>query len=144
MLLAAISFSVYAVVQRIPKGMTHVEYLFLMIFVGLVALLPFYLTDMFLGNSLSVNLTTLSYILYLGIFSSLVAFYLWNRSIGIIGSMQAGVAYYLLPVFVFLIDYIAFRTKLKNLIVSSFLLIFGGVMIIHFTRHENVQTDNYV
>ena len=136
MLLAAISFSVYAVVQKIPKGMTHVEYLFLMIFVGLVALLPFYLTDMFLGNSLSVNLTTLSYILYLGIFSSLVAFYLWNRSIGIIGSMQTGVAYYLLPVFVFLIDYIAFRTKLNNLIVSSFLLIFGGVIIIHFTRHE--------
>jgi drug/metabolite transporter (DMT)-like permease len=136
MLLAAISFSVYAVVQRVPKGVTHGEYLFLMIFVGLVALLPFYLVGMFFGNSLPVNLTTLSYILYLGIFSSLVAFYLWNRSISIIGSMQAGVAYYLLPVFVFLIDYIAFRTKLNNLIVSSFLLIFGGVIIIHFTRYK--------
>lgn len=136
MLLAAISFSVYAVVQRVPKGVTHGEYLFLMIFVGLVALLPFYLVGMFFGNSLPVNLTTLSYILYLGIFSSLVAFYLWNRSISIIGSMQAGVAYYLLPVFVFLVDYIAFRTKLNNLIVSSFLLIFGGVIIIHFTRYK--------
>ncbi|MHB8849688.1 MAG: DMT family transporter [Acidithiobacillus ferriphilus] len=136
MLFAAISFSVYAVVQRIPKGMSHIEYLFLMIFAGLVALFPFYLTDMFIGNNFHVNLTTLSYILYLGIFSSLIAFYLWNRSIGIIGSMQTGVAYYLLPLFVFLIDYIAFRTKLNNLIVSSFLLIFGGVIIIHFTRHE--------
>ncbi|MBU2766055.1 DMT family transporter [Acidithiobacillus ferrivorans] len=136
MLFAAISFSVYAVVQRIPKGMSHIEYLFLMIFAGLVALFPFYLTDMFIGNNFHVNLTTLSYILYLGIFSSLIAFYLWNRSIGIIGSMQTGVAYYLLPLFVFLIDYIAFRTELNNLIVSSFLLIFGGVIIIHFTRHE--------
>ncbi|AEM46603.1 protein of unknown function DUF6 transmembrane [Acidithiobacillus ferrivorans SS3] len=136
MLFSAISFSVYAVVQRIPKGMSHIEYLFLMIFAGLVALFPFYLTDMFIGNNFHVNLTTLSYILYLGIFSSLIAFYLWNRSIGIIGSMQTGVAYYLLPLFVFLIDYIAFRTELNNLIVSSFLLIFGGVIIIHFTRHE--------
>ncbi|WP_374041087.1 DMT family transporter [Acidithiobacillus ferrooxidans] len=136
MLFAAISFSVYAVVQRIPKGMTHTEYLFLMIFAGLVALFPFYLTDMFLGNNFHVNLTTLSYILYLGIFSSLIAFNLWNRSISIIGSMQAGMAYYLLPVFVFLIDYMVFMTKLNNLIVSSFLLIFGGVIIIHFTRHE--------
>ncbi|MBU2851081.1 DMT family transporter [Acidithiobacillus ferrivorans] len=136
MLFAAISFSVYAVVQRIPKGMSHIEYLFLMIFAGLVALFPFYLTDMFIGNNFHVNLTTLSYILYLGIFSSLIAFYLWNRSIGIIGSMQTGVAYYLLPLFVFLIDYIAFRTELNNLIVSSFLLIFGGVIIMHFTRHE--------
>lgn len=139
MLLAAISFSLYTVLQRIPKGVTNVEYLFLMIFVGLVALLPFYLADAFFDNNPAVSLKTLSYILYLGIFSSLVAFYLWNKSISIMGSMKTGVSYYMLPVFVFLIDYMAFGTKLSNLIAISFLLIATGIIIIHFTGPEKSQ-----
>lgn len=139
MVVASITFAVYTVVQRAPKGMADGEYLLLLIFTGLVGLLPFYLVREALYGCSPITLDTGVYILYLGVFASLVAFYLWNKSVKLIGASRTGVSYYALPCFVYLIEYVAGGKVLSGAVVGSFALIVAGAIVIHFTTTEATE-----
>ncbi len=131
MVAASITFAIYTVVQRVPEGMADAEYLLLMIFAGLLGLLPFYLLHGALWGWSPMTLGTGLYALYLGVFASLVAFYLWNKSVRIMGATRTGVSYYALPCFVYLIDYAMGRRGVSGAVLGSFVLILGGALIIH-------------
>ena len=48
-------------------------------------MLPFYIWEYVTGPSIVINSITIGSILYVGIFASLIAFIMWNKSILIIG-----------------------------------------------------------
>ncbi|WP_163095897.1 DMT family transporter [Acidithiobacillus ferrianus] len=133
MLLAAVTFAVYTVIQKLPHGVTHGEYLFLNILLGDLFLLPFYVTNTLTVGVPRLDMHVVTYVLYLGVFASLVAFYLWNACINAVGSVQTGVVYYVLPIFVFGIDYFWGGARPNKLMLISFAAILVGVLIVHFT-----------
>lgn len=140
MVVASITFAIYTVLQRAPKGMADEEYLLLLIFTGLLGLLPFYLLRVALYGWSPITLDTGLYILYLGVFSSLVAFYLWNKSVKIIGAQKTGVSYYALPCFVYIIEYVMGGREVSMVVGGSFALIFVGALVIHFTTTQAVES----
>lgn len=133
MLLAAITFAIYTVVQKRPDALSNSEYLFLNILLGEMFLIPLYVIGIGTSGPTHIDIHIISYVLYLGTFSSFVAFYLWNRSIHLIGSFKTGVVYYILPVFVYLINLIIYGSALNVLVVTSFGIILTGVLLIHIT-----------
>jgi len=74
-------------------------------------------------------------VLYLGIFPSVVSFYCWNKSIELIGATQTGATYYFIPIFVFIYSSILLEEEITYVALVSFVLIFSGLLTIHFTRN---------
>lgn len=100
MLLAAFIFAVYSMLlKRMPVGIKASEFQLASFLLGLLFLLPFYLLELYFLPVQSFEQTTILSILYVGIFSSLVAFILWSKAIAYIGAVNAGMVYYSMPVF---------------------------------------------
>jgi drug/metabolite transporter (DMT)-like permease len=100
MLIAAMTFAVYSImVRRRPEELSRTSFLFSTFAAGLLFLSPFYIIDLVLHPVPSFNTELTVSILYIGIFASVAAFFLWNRSIEIIGPSNAGLIYYTLPLF---------------------------------------------
>lgn len=100
MLIAAMIFAVYSIlVKKRPTELSRTTFLFSTFTIGLFFLIPFYIIDLIAHPLPSFNLEITTAILYIGIFASVAAFFLWNRSIEIIGPSNAGLIYYTLPLF---------------------------------------------
>ena len=100
MLIAAITFAVYSImVKKRPHELSRTSFLFSTFTAGLFLLFPFYILDLIRYPFPSFNAELTISILYIGIFASIAAFFLWNRSIEIIGPSNAGLIYYTLPLF---------------------------------------------
>jgi drug/metabolite transporter (DMT)-like permease len=68
-------------------------------------------------------------ILYIGIFSSLMAFILWNKAISIIGAVNAGIVYYSLPIFSGVLAVLILDESISLLHLYSTLLVLAGILL---------------
>jgi drug/metabolite transporter (DMT)-like permease len=59
-------------------------------------LLPLFLIERFFQPVINFTPEVIISIFYTGIFASITAFFLWNRSVEIIGAPKAGIIYYTL------------------------------------------------
>ncbi len=131
MLLAAIVFAVYSMLVRIkPKLIETRIFLFSTFLIGVILLIPAYLWECSNGQYIaSINSKTMYAILYLGIFASLIAFYLWNEAIHKIGSSKSALIYYLIPVFSGFLAYLFLGEKIVSGQFISMLVILIGLVI---------------
>ena len=135
MLTAAIIFAVYSLfLKNKPKGLS-IKALQLSTFIlGLLFLFPFFLWELTTVHQSFLNQTTIPAILYVGIFASLCAFVLWNKSIVILGPSKAGMVYYTLPLFTGFLGYIFLHETIGMVHFYSMILIFSGIIA---TNHES-------
>ena len=100
MLGQAASFALYSILVRVRPAELHPQaFLFSLFVLGTLFLAPWFcweLSGMTLGD---FPPKTIWAILYLGIGPSLLAYWFWNESVGIIGPARASLVYYLLPLF---------------------------------------------
>lgn len=130
MLIAAMIFAVYSIlVKKRPPALSRTTFLFSTFAIGLFLLIPFYILDLVSHPFPSFNLEITAAILYIGIFASVAAFFLWNRSIEIIGPSNAGLIYYTLPLFSTLWAIIFLNETAKALHFISMILILSGIII---------------
>jgi drug/metabolite transporter (DMT)-like permease len=135
MLIASIIFAVYSLfLKNKPKGLS-VKTLQLTTFIlGLIFLFPFFIWEQSRVNDFFLNSTTIPAILYVGIFASLSAFVLWNKSIVILGPSKAGMVYYTLPLFSGFLGYLLLNESLSVIHLYSMVLILCGIIV---TNHES-------
>jgi drug/metabolite transporter (DMT)-like permease len=130
MLLAALIFAVYSMLlKRKPAGIGVVPFQLASFVLGLVMLLPFYLWELYLIPSPEFSRSTVMSILYIGIFSSLMAFILWNKAISIIGAVNAGIVYYSLPIFSGVLAVLILDESISLLHLYSTLLVLAGILL---------------
>lgn len=130
MLLAAFIFSVYSMLlKRMPAGIKASEFQLASFILGLVFLVPFYLIELYVLPAQSFDNTALLSILYVGIFSSLVAFILWSKAIAYIGAVNAGMVYYSMPVFSGTLAVLLLGEAVTILHLYSTLFIFLGIIL---------------
>jgi drug/metabolite transporter (DMT)-like permease len=67
--------------------------------IGAAMLLPFFIIERHFYPVINFNPEVIISIFYTGLFASIDAFFLWNRSIEIIGAAKSGIIYYTLPLF---------------------------------------------
>ena len=130
MLIASITFAIYSIlVKRIPAQLSMNAFLLSTFILGLIPLFPLYLWERSVYGAESYdNITWLS-ILYVGIFASLVAFFMWNKAILKIGPAKTSLVYYTLPVFSGIAAMLFLDEPITVIHVFSMLLIISGIAI---------------
>lgn len=130
MIAAACCFAGYsALLRRRPAELQGTGFLFTTFLTGTVLLLPAQVVSVIVQGSFHPTPGTVLPLLYVGVASSAVAFFAWNKAIGLIGATRAGIVYYLQPVCVALLSWAVLgeTTGLPQLL--SMALILGGVVL---------------
>lgn len=130
MLIASLIFAVYSLlVKHRPDEISPLGFLGSTFILGWIFLAPFY----FLGkNNLpltSFDTITIVSFLYIGIFASIVAYFLWNRSVDLLGPSKASMIYYSIPLFSGLLAFIFLDEKVNLVHLISGLLIIFGILV---------------
>ncbi|NBE52013.1 DMT family transporter [Streptomyces boluensis] len=130
MLGAALSFASYsALLRRKPTGIDGLAFLFTTFALGALMLSPVYVTSLVVQGGFEATPATVSPLLYVGVVSSAVAFFAWNKAISLIGAARAGVVYYLQPVCVALLSFLVLGEPTGPLQLLCMALILGGVIL---------------
>ncbi len=130
MLLASIIFAIYSLFLKNKPEKISVKSLQISTFIlGTLFLFPFFLWEQQGIVKPILTGTTIPAILYVGIFASLCAFILWNKSIIILGPSKAGMIYYSLPLFSGLLAFVFLNEYLTINHFFSMILILSGIII---------------
>ncbi|MEV6054409.1 EamA family transporter [Streptomyces sp. NPDC052107] len=130
MIAAACCFAGYsALLRRKPAELHGTGFLFTTFLAGTVLLLPVQTVSVSVQGSFHPTPATVLPLLYVGVASSAVAFFAWNKAIALIGATRAGIVYYLQPVCVALLSWAVLgeTTGLPQLLSTA--LILGGVIL---------------
>ncbi|WP_237536387.1 DMT family transporter [Streptomyces sp. SID5785] len=132
---AALCFGSYsALLRRRPAGLGGPAFLFATFVVGTALLVPAYLTSLTLQGGFTPRPGTIAPLLYVGVVSSALAFFAWNKAITLIGAARAGAVYYLQPVCVALLSYAVLGESMTWMRASCMALILAGVILASLTR----------
>ncbi|QUI35833.1 DMT family transporter [Streptomyces alfalfae] len=126
----ALAFGSYSVLlRRRPPEIGGLPFLLSTFVLGALMLLPVFVASYAVQGGFEPTVATVSPLLYVGVVSSAVAFFAWNRAISTIGAARAGVVYYLQPVCVALLSYALLGEAMGWLQVLCMGLILGGVVL---------------
>src|SRR6187200_1594970 len=127
---AALSFAIYnTTVKKKPGGTHPVNFLFIIFLLGTIILFPFYLAELNKFGGIEINVKNLSTILYLGLGTSVICFYIWNKSIGALGSGRTSLFGNLIPVFSSIESVFFLDEKITPIHIISFILVVSGLVI---------------
>lgn len=99
MIAAMCTFAGYsALLKRKPKQIPAVVFLAATVLFGLVMLVPAQAVSLGVQGGFTPTGGNLAALAYIGVASSALAFFVWNRAVETIGATRAGVVYYLQPV----------------------------------------------
>lgn len=99
-LVAVLSWAIYSVMlKRYPLPVRSFPLLTVLIAVGTVFILPFYLWELASGVTMEFQWSSVMAILYTSVFASLLAYYFWNQGMAALGAGVAGQYAYLMPLF---------------------------------------------
>jgi len=133
MLVASITFAIYSILlKRKPKELSISAFQLSTFILGLIFLLPFFVLEHLSVPPVEFGIKTVSSILYVGVFASLLAFGSWNKAIAMVGPSKAGMIYYTLPLFSGLWAYLFLKEDIGMIHVYSVLLIVSGVLTANY------------
>ena len=100
MLGAVLSWCLYSVLlKKIDSKTSQLANLEVMIIIGVIFIIPFYIIESFNTSYLPSTGLDLAIISYVAVFASIVAFFSWNKGVSIIGPNRASLFLHLIPVF---------------------------------------------
>jgi drug/metabolite transporter (DMT)-like permease len=130
MLAACFFFASYTILVRLkPDELPPKVFLFSVFVLGVLFLLPFYLWEHFFYKKVVLDSTTFFATTYVGIFASLVSYYLWNEAIRLIGTSKTALIYYLIPVFSGILAYFFISQAIVLTQILSMGIIISGLLI---------------
>ncbi|MBW1820977.1 MAG: DMT family transporter [Deltaproteobacteria bacterium] len=133
MLVAALTFAIYSILlKRKPKKLSIWAFQLSTFILGLIFLFPFFILEYATVPPVEFDTKTVSSILYVGVFASLSAFVLWNKTIVIVGPSKAGMIYYTLPLFSGLLAYFFLKEDISIIHFYSVLLIVSGILTANY------------
>ena len=142
MLLASLIFAIYSLlVKSRPLEIKPPSFLGSTFLIGLVFLLPVYLLSLMSSEIVVYDKIAIYSILYIGIFASIVAYFLWNRSVDLLGPSKASMIYYSIPLFSGLLAYIFLKEQVSLVHLFSGILIISGILIASRNRITRMKSD---
>lgn len=129
-LLAVASWAVYTwQLRRRPAGLHPFSFLFAIIILGILPLLPLYFWELANGLRMTAGFATAASLVYVAVFPSIVAFILWNQAVVEVGAGLAGLFLHLMPVFGTILSIIFLGESLHLFHLAGILLIFSGIRL---------------
>ena len=99
MFLAIFFYAIYSVYLKKRPAIQPISFLFYVMAMGSLGLLPVYLLERMGNSPPGLDTTFVFSILYFALFPSLVAYFCWNRGVELIGANRAGLFVNLVPIF---------------------------------------------
>jgi drug/metabolite transporter (DMT)-like permease len=81
------------------------------------------------GKTMNFTQASLGSIVYVALFSSILAYIFWNKAIQIIGANKTGIFIHLMPVFSIILAIIFLNEALREYHVKGTILIFTGIFL---------------
>lgn len=130
MFAATLSFASYsALLRRRPAEIGGLAFLFMTFVLGALMLTPVFAVSLAVQGGFAPTAGTVGPLVYVGVFSSAIAFFAWNKAIAVIGAARAGVVYYLQPVCVAVLSFALLGESTGPTQILCMVLILGGVML---------------
>ncbi|THA38321.1 DMT family transporter [Streptomyces sp. A1547] len=130
MFAAALSFATYsALLRRKPAELGGPAFLITTFVLGALMLAPAHAVSVTVQGGFEVTSKTGGMLLYVGVMSSAVAFFAWNKAVSLIGAARAGVVYYLQPVCVAGLGLLLLGERTGPAELLCMALILGGVSL---------------
>lgn len=130
MLVACFFFAYYTIlVRQKPAELTPKVFLFSVFVIGTIFLFPFYIWEHLFYKKVILDTKTVLATSYVGIFASLVSYYLWNEAIRLIGTSKTALIYYLIPVFSGILAYSFLGQTIVLTQIISMGIIITGLLI---------------
>lgn len=132
MLLAVAAWALYSLLMRLwgaRLGLAPLPLLGMMILLGLVLMLPFYLAELVRVGGFAPTPATLGAIGYTALFASLLAYLTWNHGLKVLGAARASLFSYLMPLFAALLAWLLLDERLAFYHWLGGALIFAGLLL---------------
>jgi len=137
MLGAVISWCLYSVLlKKIDSKTSQLANLEVMIIIGVIFIIPFYIMESFNSTYLPSSGFDLVIIGYVAVFASIVAFFSWNKGVSIIGPNRASLFLHLIPVFSAIWAISFLNEKFAFFHVIGVLFILSGIIL------SNIKLSN--
>ena len=137
MLAAVVSWCLYSVLlKKIDSKTSQLANLEVMIIIGVVFIIPFYVIESFNSTYLPSTGLDLAIIGYVALFASIVAFFSWNKGVSIIGPNRASLFLHLIPVFSAIWAISFLNEKFAFFHVIGVLFILSGIIL------SNIKLSN--
>lgn len=129
-LLAAWIWAGYCVVLHYkPKDMHQLAFLTAIFVTGLGCIAPFYLWEALTQHPTPFTAEAWAAYAYVGVASSVLAWFAWNSAVHEIGPVKAGLVYYMLPVFSGALAVLFLDESPALYHAAGFALIFAGILV---------------
>lgn len=129
-LVAMVSWATYSIMVKEKKiNLDPFALLEVIIFIGVVLLLPFYFFELYSGKYLSLNIPVALTVGYVVIFAGIGAYIFWIKAIKLIGPSRAGVFLHLMPVLSSLMAIFLIGERLANFHIVGALFILTGIFV---------------
>ena len=128
--IASFCWSFYSLLLKFRHKEMNIFFLMITnVFFGLITLIPlFFLEIYFIGYTPYSNKALYVY-LYAAIGSSVIAWYLFNKSVFMIGPVKNSLIYYTMPVFSGVLSVLFLNEHFYKYHLAGFLLVFSGIII---------------
>lgn len=141
MFIAAITFAVYGVAQKkFPSNLPQFPFFTFMICLSSLIFLPLAAYDFYHSEPVHIRKADVVILIILGVFNSGIAYIAWNRALVLIGTVKAGMIYYLIPVFSAIEAYFLLGEKIFAEQVYGIILVLAGIMISNYNK-KMLQPD---
>ncbi len=135
-LLSSLVWALYSVVVKFkPQGIKHLELFVIIVYLGFLLLIPWYLFQGYsLTHEIEVFKQSWPYFLYVSFFASLLSFYFWHMGIDSIGAEKTGQFTHLMPIFGAILAFIFLKERLEYYHAIGALLIGVGIYLSLFLK----------
>jgi drug/metabolite transporter (DMT)-like permease len=135
MLMAVPNWALYSVLlRRLPPSFHPMTLVTVIALFGLIFLAPLYGWELARGGGFELNRSTVSAILYIGLFASVLAYFCWNRGVATVGANRAGLFMHLVPLFSAVLGVVTLNEPVRLFHLVGAALIFGGIYLVTSAR----------
>ncbi len=129
-ILSMAMWSIYTIALRFrPRGLHFLSFLFVIVCIGDVAIIPFYAIETALGYPMHWSAGAIATIAAVALFSSVLSYIFWNRGVEQVGANVAGLFVHLMPVFGVMLAWLILDERLGLYHVFGIALILCGIYV---------------
>ena len=124
-----------------PAGINMLSFLLVVAVIGDLCVVPLWLGEMALGRHILWSWINLAALVGVGLFSSVLAYILWNRGVEAVGANVAGLFVHLMPVFGVLLAWLFLGERLAPFHVAGIALILAGIWVTSRFGAKRIEAD---
>jgi len=135
-LVSSILWATYSVAVKFkPKALSHIEFFLIIVYLGFIYLLPWYLLQGYsFAHELNLVKQNWYFFLYVSLFASILSFYFWHIGIDRISAERTGQFTHLMPIFGSILAFIFLGETLELYHILGAILIASGIYLSLFMK----------